>query len=1286
MSTNDQTDRPQLDQLIEDEFGVNADYVGELFQQFESDPGSVDEEWRAFFKEILANGSAAADGDRSTGTRRSEAGRGKGGPPETVGSSAASGRAQTEAATAAGALKESIEPSISPPSTAADPSSSTTVPMGSVATPAPIGRHPAPSAASPAVAATSESTADERIAIKGPALRIAQNMETSLGVPTATSQRQVPVKLLEENRRLINDHLKARRKVSYTHLIARAILKAIDKFPHLNDSYQEDQGVPYRIEHREVNLGLAVDVTRKDGSRVLLVPNIKSAGKLSFPELLDAYDSAVGRAREGKLQVPDFQGTTLSLTNPGTIGTTASNPRLMAGQGLIVATGAIEYAPEYHAMSPEALSRLGISRVMTITSTYDHRIIQGAESGSFLALIDEMLRGGHGFYDQIFTELGIPFRPYKWAMDRNPAILGEQRYADEVRKQARVWELINAYRVRGHLTADINPLGWNELPYHPDLDIDTYGLTIWDLDREFISSGLVGSESAVLREIIDRLRKFYCRKFGIEYRNIQSPEEKEWIRRQVERDQPPVPGEVKRQILWKLISAELFEKFLGTKYLGQKRFSVEGAETVVALLDQLIEQAAGRAISDITIGMSHRGRLNVIANVIGRFCERIFTTFEGSIHPEFPHDQGDVKYHQGAAGVRETANGNHVTLTVPPNPSHLEFVDPVVEGIVRAKEDLAMHLEEEQNSRRGRLAVLVHGDAAFAGEGIVAETLNLSGLEGYSTGGTIHIIVNNQVGFTTPPEAGRTSVYSTDVAKMIQIPIFHVNGDDPEAAFNVLVMALDYRERFKKDVVIDVIGFRRHGHNEGDEPTYTQPVMYKRVRPHPGVRALYADRLIAEGLADRKSVESLMEERTRRYENALLGAKQIVSKQGLYPVLAPANPEPEALPVMETGIAHGDLLDIARKITTVPREFNLNPKITSLLARRAKMVDGSVPVDFGTAEALAFGSLLLEGIPIRISGQDTIRGTFSHRHAEFFDTQTDQPWTPLERLSADQARFQIYDSPLSEAGALGFEYGYSIACGNALVLWEAQFGDFVNAAQVIVDQFIAAGEEKWDQKTRLVLLLPHGYEGQGPEHSSARLERFLNLCAGHNMRVANCSTAAQYFHLLRRQARHPVIKPLVLMTPKSLLRSVEASSPIEQFVDGHFEPILADPGALDASSVRRILMCSGKVYYDLAGERKRLEGADIAIIRVEQFYPFPKTLLGDQLELYRNAAEIVWVQEEPANMGGWGFMERKLRQMLKQNQALGYVGRAASASPATGSHTIHQMEQARLVSEAFAEK
>ena len=1247
MSTT-QVSQTEIDQLIADEFGVNADYVNELLKQFERDPSSVDEEWRSFFDGLLRNGSVGtevvivAPSDEATPAKHTQS---------------------TSTAVGPGVIQATYEWGRQAATPAREP-----LPEVAVAVPA----------TQPQAEPVAAEEAVERIPIRGPALRIAENMEASLAVPTATSQRQIPIKLLDDNRRLINQHLAGSgRKVSYTHLVARAILKALGSFPQLNDSYEESDGSAYRVRHPQVNFGVAVDVTRKDGTHTLLVPNIKGADKLTFPQLLDTYDDVVKRARSSKLQISDFQGTTISLTNPGTIGTTASNPRLMPGQGVIVATGAIDYPPQYQAMTPEALSLIGISKVMTISSTYDHRIVQGAESGAFLALIDELLRGQHGFYNDIFSDLGIRYRPYRWAMDINPAILGEERHSDLVRKQARVFELINAYRVRGHLIADLDPLGWKTVQYHPELDIETYGLTIWDLDRQFITNGVGGKETATLREIVDHLHAYYCGKVGIEYRNIQGPEEKEWIRARVETQLPPVPVEVKKQILWKLISAELFERFLGTKYLGQKRFSIEGNETVIAVLDQLIESAAQRGIDDITIGMAHRGRLNVIANVIGRFCERIFTSFEGSIHPNFPHDQGDVKYHQGASGVRETADGHEVSLAVVPNPSHLEFVNPVVEGIVRARQDA-------DDERSSKLAVLLHGDAAFAGEGIVAETLNLSQLPGYKTGGTFHIITNNQLGFTTPPEEGRSSTYSTDIAKMIQVPIFHVNSDDVEAAYNVLQIALDYRQKFQKDVVIDVIGFRRLGHNEGDEPTYTQPVMYQRIREHPGARALYAKKLVAEGVMTEDEVRTLMDERNRRYENAQLGAKAIVAKQGSQPALQAQAPEPETVEVVETGVDHESLRTIAHAITTVPRGFNLNPKIVGLLARRAKMVEGATAVDWGMAEALAFGSQLIEGIPIRLTGQDTVRGTFSHRHASFIDTQTGQEWAPLSQLSEEGAKYEIYDSPLSEAGALGFEYGYSVAAPSELVLWEAQFGDFINAAQVIVDQFIAAGEEKWNQTSRIVLLLPHGYEGQGAEHSSARIERFLQLCAEGNMQVVNPSTAAQYFHVLRRQGLQQTKKPLIVITPKSLLRLPEAASSIEHFTSGGFLPVIGEASA-DEAMVTRVLMCSGKVYYDLLAERRKLEESSTAILRVEQFYPFPKNLLVNELSRFEKVTDFRWVQEEPENMGGWSFLEPRLLKLPGPKRSLRYVGRPPSASPATGSHTIHQMEQQQLVKDAFSD-
>ena len=1155
------------------------------------------------------------------------------------------------------------------------------------AAPAPASA-PAPVApAAPAAPAVKEEADNiERVIIRGPAVKIVENMETSLSVPTATSMRQIQIKLLDENRRWVNRHREThgQGKTSYTHFIAWAMLKAIGKYPQMNDGFQEVDGQPQRLKRPDVNLGVAVDVQKKDGTRTLLVPNIKRANALTFKQFVDAYQDVIQRARDGKLQVADFQGTTMTLTNPGTIGTTASSPRLMMGQGAIIATGAIEYPPEYAAMTDEALSQLGISKVFTITSTYDHRIIQGADSGLFLAYIHELLLGKHNFYDEIFANLGIAYRPLRWATDVNPMFSGVDREREQIKKQVRLFELINAYRVRGHLIADTDPLNMIPMHEHPELEIETYGLSIWDLDRVFFTNGLGGKDYATLREIWAMLNRFYCGKVGVESRHISSQEEKQWIKEQVERDPEPLPREVKIQLLQRLIAAEQFEKFLHTKYLGQKRFSVEGGESIISVLDQLIIGAAHRGVDEVVLGMAHRGRLTVLANIIGNFSERIFTAFEGSVHPNFPADEGDVKYHQGAVGLREVGD-REIKLTLSPNPSHLEFVNPVVEGMTRARQDeLVSGGMSKDVAHDTILPVLIHGDAAFSGQGIVTETLNLASLHGYRTGGTIHFVINNQIGFTTSPTSSRSSIYSTDVAKMTQLPIFHVNADDLEAAYRVLQIALDYRTRFNKDVVIDLIGFRRHGHNEGDEPSYTQPLMYQRVKEHPGIRELYSRQLLREGVLTQEELKQMIDERWRRYENAMLGAKEIVVRQKAITKLPEPHHEIDGSIVVETGVAREVLGEVSRAMNVVPNGFTINPKMVSQMSRRAKMGEGEVPIDWGFAEGLAFGSLVTEGTSVRLSGQDCGRGTFSQRHAIMYDTRTGQPWAPLEALCRNGTRFDVFDSSLSEAGVLGFEYGYSVVAQNELTLWEAQFGDFGNGAQVLIDQFIAPGEDKWQQTSRLVMLLPHGYEGQGPEHSSARLERYLQLCAEDNMQVCYPTTPAQYFHLLRRQVKQELSKPLVVMTPKSLLRLPQAVSTIDQFTGGGFLPIIGD--AVDPARVERVIICSGKVYYDLAAELQRATEVQgrIAILRLEQFYPFPLSLLKRWLAAYPQAHELFWVQEEPQNMGGWNFMRPRLEALLGEDQVLRYVGRAASASPATGSYTIHQLEQAKFLKEALS--
>ena len=1200
------TVRPLSEKPVEKilaEFGVNADYVRELYDRWRSDPGLVDDDWRRYF-DTLAPGERPA-------------------------------------------------------------------PPAAVPTPAPA---LAPPAAGPA--APRPEVAGERQAIRGAALQIAQNMRASLEVPTATSQRQVPIKLLEENRRLANDYRAGndQSKLSFTHVVSWAALAALREFPRLNDAFGGAPGEPERIVRKEINFGLAIDVEKKDGTRSLLVPNVKGAEKLRFSEFLRAMDDVIARGRGGKLAIADFQGTTVSLTNPGPMGTTSSIARLMPGQGLILATGAIDYPAGFSAMAPEAISNLGVSKVMTLSCTYDHRIIQGAESGTFLGRIEALLLGEHGFYEEMFRDLGIPYRPFHWAVDRNPAVVGgDVSRLREIENQARVLELINAYRVRGHLVADIDPLRAQPVPRVPELDLETYGLTIWDLDRDFITGGLGGAETLPLRRILEIMRRSYCGKIGVEYRFIQDGAEKEWLRRRIGAVPEPPPPEVRKQILWKLLSAETFERFLHNRFLGQKRFSVEGGETLIPFLDQLAIGAGERGVEEITIGMSHRGRLNVIANVIGHFCERIFASFEGVVHPDFPADEGDVKYHRGARGTRELPGGGTVAIEVVPNPSHLEFVDPVVEGIVRARQDARK--DRGPAVWRRALPVLVHGDAAFAGQGIVAETFNLSQLRGYRTGGTIHVVVNNQIGFTTSPQESRSSLYSTDMAKINQVPIFHVNADDPEAAHRVLQIALDYRQEFHKDIVVDLVGFRRHGHNEGDEPSYTQPLMYQRVREHPGVFELYSARLVREKVVTAADVEELKAERLRRYEAALSRAKEI-AKSAAARWDDREEPAPAAGTEPSTGVGRETLEKIGAELARVPRGFHVNPKVATLLSRREKIARGEMPVDWATAEAFAFGSLLIEGTPVRLSGEDSGRGTFSQRHMVLHDTADGSRWTPLSELSSS-APFFVFDSALSEAGVLGFEYGYSVAAPGTLTLWEAQYGDFVNAAQVIVDQFVASGAEKWGQPSRLVLLLPHGQEGQGPEHSSARPERFLELSTGENLQIGQPTTPAQYFHLLRRQMKRAAAAPLVILSPKSLLRLPASFVAIDALTTGAFLPAIGDPAHGNAE---RIVLCGGKVYYDALAAREKARNPT-AIVRLEQLAPFPETELRTILESFPNARDAVWLQEEPRNMGAWRTVAERFP--AASPLPLRYAGRPESSSPATGSTEVFHEEQEQIVRQAL---
>jgi multifunctional 2-oxoglutarate metabolism enzyme len=1112
---------------------------------------------------------------------------------------------------------------------------------------------------------------DELVLLRGPALRIAENMTASLTIPVATSQRVMPTKVLEENRRLIN----AQRKISYTHLIAWAIVKALEKVPALNQAYSESDSQSFRITRDHVNLGIAVDVAGKDGVRSLKVPSIKNAQSMNFAEFIAAYDDLIARTRENKLQVSDFEGTTISLTNPGTVGTMGSNPRLMPGQGAIIATGAIDYPPEYRGVPEDVRASMGLSKVMTVTCTYDHRVIQGAESGAFLGRIQALLEGEDGFYEGAFRDLRIAAAPVRWQPDHAAAPLVN---ADPA-KQAAVARLIQAWRERGHLVADLDPLG-STRPPHPDLDPSAHGLTIWDLDRTF-HAGSFGVTT--LRSLVERLRSIYAGTMGVQYMHIDDPEQRRWLEQRIENPQTLDP-DTRKRILKAIIEAEGFELFLDHRFKGHKRFSLEGGEAMAAMLDEILERGALADVVECVIGMSHRGRLSTLANIVGKSMVQLFSEFDGAVDPESFEGQGDVKYHLGATGVRRTSAGRAIVVTVAFNPSHLEAVNPVAEGIARPKQDRL-----NDAARERVIPLLIHGDAAMAGQGVVPETMNLAGVKGYTTGGTLHIVVNNQIGFTTNPGDGRSSEYCTDVSLGFGFPVFHVNADDPEACVRATQMAFDYRQRFHKDAVIDMVCYRKYGHNEADDPSYTQPILYRKIRAQKPVADLYAARLANDGLISAEDAKNFREiQRKKLYEIYDLAQKN--KEQFELQELSAIPAEVIAADQPGESVGREMLERIIDRITVFPADFHVHPKLTAFLRKRHETFQTDRPqIDWALAEVLSFGTLVLEGTPVRLSGEDSGRGTFSQRHVEYHDAEDDRVYVPLAHMASDQAPFEVYNSPLSEFAVMGFEFGYSVADPTALVLWEGQFGDFANGAQVIIDQFLASAESKWGQPSGLVLLLPHGQEGQGPEHSSARLERFLQLCAENNMRVVNCTTPAQYFHVLRRQMRGGVDrrglrKPLIVMTPKSLLRHPKVLSTPDELASGAFQLLLDDTSIADPRNVRKILACSGKIYYDLAAARDERKAADTAIVRIEQLYPFPEAEFAEVLARYPQAGEVVWVQEEPRNMGAWAFVRGWIQPMLQaQHRQIGYAGRPESASTAPGSSRRHAQEQAELIEQAF---
>ncbi|HUG86004.1 MAG TPA: multifunctional oxoglutarate decarboxylase/oxoglutarate dehydrogenase thiamine pyrophosphate-binding subunit/dihydrolipoyllysine-residue succinyltransferase subunit [Euzebya sp.] len=1217
-------------------FGANAWIVEELYRDFLTNPSSVPESWHDFFADYVPPHWAGVA------------------PPATSPDAATRGEVTTRNGSVPDATTSAPAPAAAPQQAKDKPS-------------------PKPP--------TEVSIPEGSQRLRGVSAAIAANMETSLAVPTATSLREVPAKLLEVNRKILNNQLKRTRggKVSFTHLIGWAMVKAIAANRAMTKSYHVDgDGVPFVHQPDTFSMGLAVDVERK-GGRVLLVPNIKGVDHLTFAEYWRAYEEMIRRIQSGDLSAEMFEGTTVTLTNPGGLGTVGSIPRLMAGQSAIIGVGALGYPSQFKGSDPRTLADLGIGKVITLTSTYDHRVIQGAESGMFLRSMENYLLGEEDFYDEIFSSLRIPYEPVRWRIDNASRVVDDD--GARATKQIAVQKLTNMYRVRGHLIANLNPLQHTFRKVHPELDPATYGLTIWDLDREFWTDGFAGQDRMTLGALLGVLRDAYCRTVGIEYMHISDPEQKTWFQDRVEGVRTTLSRAEQKRVLAMLNEAEAFERFLGTKYLGQKRFSLEGSESLIPMLDGLLSAAVAQGLEEAVIGMPHRGRLNVLANILRKSYDKIFSEFEGDIPEQSVQGSGDVKYHLGSRGLHTSPEGGQIPVTLAANPSHLEAVNPVVEGMVRAKQDQRM----DPPNHGPILPILLHGDAAFAGQGVVAETLGMSQLKGYQTGGTIHIIINNQLGFTTAPHHSRSSEYATDIAKMVSAPIIHVNGDDPESCVRVVKLALDYRQRFGRDVVVDMICYRKHGHNEGDEPAFTQPIMYEAIATHRSVRKVYTEELVTRGDLTLEEAEAALSDFQSRLEEALSTTRASRPETNELP------PPPLVRGVLDhvdTSVPLDRLTAITKALTSWPEDFDPHPKLARLLSKRAQQLDED-SVDWPMAEMLALGSLVQEGIPVRFAGQDSRRGTFSQRHAVLIDHNDASEYIPLRNLDGpDKAgQFMMYDSPLNEFGALGFEYGYSVIRPEALTIWEAQFGDFSNGAQVIIDQFITAAKDKWEETSGLVVLLPHGYEGQGPEHSSARIERWLTLCAQDNIQVGQPSTAAQWFHMLRRQMHREVRMPLVVFSPKSMLRAKHVLSPAADLTSGTFSEVLGEAGGPDPDDVRRVVLCSGKVRHDLIAERDK-RGVPAAIVAIEQLYPFPQDQVEAHLKGFANAADVMWVQDEPENMGPWPFVGSRLYNACEacgDGRLLKRATRFESASPATGSHTVHELEQRVLMDEAFGD-
>ncbi|WP_277102265.1 multifunctional oxoglutarate decarboxylase/oxoglutarate dehydrogenase thiamine pyrophosphate-binding subunit/dihydrolipoyllysine-residue succinyltransferase subunit [Corynebacterium vitaeruminis] len=1220
-------------------FGQNQWLVDEMFQQFQKDPQSVDAEWRELFEKQGAPSSATTASQPT--------------PAKTVAPSK-----PEKAATRA-------------PQTVADKAAPAEKPA------------PAKKKAPSPMTRAGELPESGSKALKGIYKAIAKNMDESLEIPTATSVRDMPVKLMFENRAVINEHMQRTHggKVSFTHIIGYAMVKAVMAHPDMNNSYSVVDGKPTVHTPEHINLGLAIDLPQKDGTRALVVAAIKECETLSFSQFVAKYEDIVKRSRVGKLTMDDYNGVTISLTNPGGIGTRHSVPRLTKGQGTIIGVGSMDYPAEFAGASVDRLAELGVGKLVTITSTYDHRIIQGAESGEFLRTMSQLFVDD-AFWDDIFESMQIPYSPMRWAQDLPNTGLD---------KNTRVMQLIEAYRSRGHLIADTNPLKWVQpgmpVPDHSDLELGTHGLTLWDLDRSFHVGGFGGKETMTLREVLSRLRAAYTLKVGSEYTHILDREERLWLQDRLEAGMPKPTNAEQKYILQQLNAAEAFEMFLQTKYVGQKRFSLEGAEALIPLMDSAIDTAAGQGLDEVVIGMPHRGRLNVLFNIVNKPLETIFTEFEGHITPKAAGGSGDVKYHLGSEGTHLQMFGDgEIKVTLTANPSHLEAVNPVMEGIARAKQDML----DKGKDGYTVMPLLLHGDAAFAGLGIVPETINLAQLRGYTVGGTVHIVVNNQIGFTTTPDSGRSSHYATDLAKAYGCPVFHVNGEDPEAVVWVGQLATEYRRRFGKDVFIDMISYRKRGHNEADDPSMTQPKMYELIDGRKTVREQYTLDLIGRGELTAPEAEAAERDFHDQMESVFNEVKETEKAPfALQEGITKAQEVPHGL---KTNITREELVEIGQAYSTPPQGFEFHQRVAPVAEKRMEAVQNG-GIDWGWGELIAFSSLANTGKTVRLAGEDSRRGTFTQRHAVVYDPHTGAEFNGLNDLADRKGKggkFLVYNSALTEYAGMGFEYGYSVGNPDAVVAWEAQFGDFANGAQTIIDEYVSSGEAKWGQTSSVILLLPHGYEGQGPDHSSARIERYLQLCAEGTMTVAQPSTPANYFHLLRRHALSNLRRPLVVFTPKSMLRMKAATSSVEDFTQVEkFQSVIDDPrfvtGGKDRAGVKKILLVSGKLYYELTKRAEKEKRDDIAIVRIEMLHPIPFNRLKETFDLYTNAEEIRFCQDEPANQGPWPFLNEHLRELIPGLLPLKRVSRRAQASTATGLSKVHAVEQAQLLNDAFAD-